>query len=1077
MALLFVAASSQYLSQPKVIIAFPPCSWALWFKPTSLTANQVLISVGNTTSVNYRDMIVLTTGAAEAIAAGVGLGSVNAISSASITVGSWFHVAAVYNSLTTITVYLNGVATTVTTGSVNPVGMSVTTLGALQDGSSVVAFIDGAIAYPAAWAASPGYALTQTDVNALYNGGVGSDPRLTQTAKLTSFSLLNATAPYPDSIQMTNWTVHGTPTVVADPFSLSNAPTVTEQAVSLVTSSSATLNGNITNLNSGGNATVYGFNYGLTTAYGSTIQSSVGSYGTGAFSLNVTGLAGGVTYHCAAFATTPGGNGFSSDVSFATSATSPANKGVVLYNGANILSSGSTSSGAVANLFDGDNQTQWVSSTNNSWAGIDCGAAVTLSQLVYSSNPGTEDAVIGCTLNGNASDPTFATPVLLATFPSTGGANGLGRANTSVLQNSITVSPGTPCQYYMVQAASGTVFQFGDLDFLGSWASGVYAQPVAPMLTPSGGNFDLPTVVTMSSLTTSASIYYTIDGSTPSVASTLYTGPCVVNSSAKVQAIAVDPQMSTPSSRIATFYFIIPSKLYAHQFIYDTRGCPMKGVQDTIFLDPISKKYYLYLYVQDQGSTSTPFANQGHNCYVSTDIRNWTYVGQVAGAVAGSQINYTLLNSRMQVYFCAATQLYVAWTTQNTRATGVNVGGLDVWSSPFPDGSLAWTHVSTYTYSSPMADGIHDTPGQQGYGDTGGFVDPVTGKAYIMYNTFTLTVFSELDPASYTNTLSNNHATYSWNVPNFGPQPIGEGHSMFYFNGTYFYFSSELTGTPYNLNTYRTGSTPIGPWTFQTVVSGVNPFVQVSGMPNLRNLSATDSGQPNYLLAYQGQCASLLSIPGRGANCFIWGGIDLTPSAGFYGLSSTLPLPITMTSSTSFTITWLPGAWFDGTADSAWSLDTVFPTVSGAPSPPTNLSITGGVATWVNNEHFPVSLFLDTASDAGFTTNVASQVISLTTAPTSVNVTIPNNVYRVRAVNANGTSVSGAASSSGPVSPPSPGGTSGIVSGRFNFTWNADLANCAIEIENVSEEDGKQPKELRRVYRQILAEITKPYRI
>lgn len=1013
MALLFVAASSQYLSQTSPIITFTPCSWALWFKPASLSSNMVLIGVGNSSAINYRDILALTTGAAEAIQNQLSVGAVTAISAATpITVGTWCHIAAVYTSTTSVTVYLNGVATTGTGTAVTPSGVNQTTLGALQRGGTITSFTDGAIAYPAAWAATGGYALTQTDVNALYAGGIGSDPRLVQTAKLTSFSLLQTAAPFPDQYRLTNWTINGSPTVVADPFTLGNPPTVTEQVATSITATSATLNGNITNLNSGGNATVYGFNYGFTSAYGNTVTSSTGSYGTGAFTLNVASLAPGVMYHFQSFAIGTGGTGFSTDGTFTTSPGVLVNKGAVLYNGPTTLSSGSTASGSVANLFDGNNQTTWISSTNNSWAGIDCGAFVTLSQLVYSSNPGAEDAVIGCTLNGSLADPTFASPTLLASFPSTGGANGLGRAHTATLQNSIIVSPSSSYRYYMVQAANGTGFQFGDLDFQGSWASGAFSRPVAPTMTPMGGNFDQPTVVRISSLTTSATIYYTTDGSTPTASSTQYAGPFVVSASAVVEAIAVDVQLTTPSSRVRTCRFIIPSKLYAHQQTYDNRGHGLKGAPDCIFLDPVSNYYYLYVFSQDQPgvyTTGQPLPStesySGHNSYRSADLRNWTYVGQIAGAAPGVQVGgYQLIGARLQMFYCATTQLYVAWSSQEGRSTSPNSAGLDVWSSPFPDGRQQWTHVTTYNSGNAIADG-NSGP----FGDVGGFIDPISGNSFLMYNYNgnNNTAFSQLNPANMINTLGTNKATYT-NGMGGGIGAIGEGHAMFYFGGTYFYFSSLLTGVGYNLNTYRSGSTPIGPWTNGSAQSGVNPFTQISSGPTLPGLSTLDSGLPNYLLAYQSQAEYFVSLPGR--NCIIMGNVDLAPGTGgsnqstIFGLDTIVHLPVTITSSTAFTITWLSGTWFDGSADSDWALDSVFPTVSGAPLSATNFTVSNNIATWTNNEPKPVCLYFDNSSDPTFATGVVSEVLAI--GSTSFNITPslqPNASFRIRVVNVNGT--------------------------------------------------------------------------
>ncbi len=97
-------------------------------------------------------------------------------------------------------------------------------------------------------------------------------------------------------------------------------PTLTTQAATSVTETTATLNATITN---GGtsNVTERGFQYGPTTSYGQTLTQTAGApYSTGTFTGSISSLTCGTTYHFRSYATNTTGTSYGEDVSFTANA-------------------------------------------------------------------------------------------------------------------------------------------------------------------------------------------------------------------------------------------------------------------------------------------------------------------------------------------------------------------------------------------------------------------------------------------------------------------------------------------------------------------------------------------------------------------------------------------------------------------------------------------------------------------------------------------------------------------------------------------------------------------------------------
>jgi len=74
-----------------------------------------------------------------------------------------------------------------------------------------------------------------------------------------------------------------------------------------------------------------------------------------------------------------------------------------------------------------------------------------------------------------------------------------------------------------------------------------------PAFSPPGGTYDRPQSVAISDATPGATIYYTTDGSTPTTASTVYTGPIAVTRTTTIKAMATANGMVSSSVATAVY--------------------------------------------------------------------------------------------------------------------------------------------------------------------------------------------------------------------------------------------------------------------------------------------------------------------------------------------------------------------------------------------------------------------------------------------------------------------------------------------------------------------------------------------
>ena len=547
------------------------------------------------------------------------------------------------------------------------------------------------------------------------------------------------------------------------------------------------------------------------------------------------------------------------------------------------------------------------------------------------------------------------------------------RPVTGTLLNEYDVSPGQQFRYYRL--SSPLYGDIADLDFIAQYTAGIAAAACAPTFAPFGGVYDYPIVVSLSSLTTDAAIYYTTNGTTPTSGSTPYTGPFVVSSSCIVQAIAISSNVS--NSRVSSQQYSIGSQIISTNLLTDAnRGAPMYFINPNVMWDPVSSQWFMYVMSTDNWQVYESFVSI--NIYQSADLRNWNYVGEAIAPTAGNAKGSTTFYDRPHCLYNQANNNYVLWSRDSAS----------IFTASSPNGP--------FTYFGAIG------PTVDGYTWGGDFKiwldsDGITAWLFWTSSGNTTIGVSKLNSA-FTATDGVNHVYYT----NNGSNPFGqtsEGFAICKVGSVYFWMTSGSGDWQAVSNLVVSMTNPLGPYS-----APFNPFqnIAVSQTPIEVSLGIT----PTYLNAYDSQCTGLFQIPGRNAVIYMGDRYSLpssvTGQSTVYSLAANyrlLELPA-IVSGTSMSITW----------NDAWTLDALFPPAAGLPKPPSNFYLGGSGFTWVNNEPGPVCAYLDSSPNSNFSTVTQSEVISLASPVPALyaarSAITLNTWYRIRVVNANGTSAS-----------------------------------------------------------------------
>ncbi|MET8763710.1 chitobiase/beta-hexosaminidase C-terminal domain-containing protein [Lentzea sp. NPDC004782] len=113
-----------------------------------------------------------------------------------------------------------------------------------------------------------------------------------------------------------------------------------------------------------------------------------------------------------------------------------------------------------------------------------------------------------------------------------------------------SLSSGTQIEYWFTYEKSGPQYDTPHFTYTHGSAP---AQVATPTFSPPGGSYTSAQTVTISTATAGASIRYTVDGSTPTASSPVYTGPISVPGTRTVNAIGIKSGLTNSAVASATY--------------------------------------------------------------------------------------------------------------------------------------------------------------------------------------------------------------------------------------------------------------------------------------------------------------------------------------------------------------------------------------------------------------------------------------------------------------------------------------------------------------------------------------------
>jgi Chitobiase/beta-hexosaminidase C-terminal domain len=336
-----------------------------------------------------------------------------------------------------------------------------------------------------------------------------------------------------------------------------------------------------------------------------------------------------------------------------------------------------------------------------------------------------------------------------------------------------------------------------------------------PTFNPAPGNYSSAQSVTLSDTTTGAKIYYTTNGTTPNLGSSVYSSPLQISATTTIEAIAVATGYNTSATASGVYTITLPTA--ATPTFNPTPG-NYSSAQSVTLSDTTSgaKIYY---------TTNGTTPNLGSSVYSSPLQISATTTIEAIAVATGYNTSATATGVYTITYAGTPIVPYVqvngaAW--QQTASATVSYGStVNLGPQPLNGGSWSWTGPNGYTSTSRQINSIPLSTGANNYVAT-----YTNSNGVKSTQTFTITVtgtpivpYIQVNGGAWQQ-IANVTVRYGASV-SLGPQPLNGGSWYWTGPGGYTNTSRQINGVASQRGTWTfvaTYTDPTGAKTTQAFV-------------------------------------------------------------------------------------------------------------------------------------------------------------------------------------------------------------------------------------------------------------------